>query len=228
MPPQTEYFSSGTRPVSIEVFLPTTKGRHPAALILHGTFGLLPQYRADIVAFAEALAGKGTVAMLPHYFDCTGTAAGLDAGAAIPQHLAEWKAACGDALSFARGHASVDPGRLAVIGFSLGGHLALDLAMAPSLGTGLKCVVDFFAPTLAPKLLGDRSLLPPVLIHHGTDDPIVPIQESLSLITDLRAAGKVEGLGYRFEKYPGQGHGFTGADLAGSRATTVEFVSAIV
>ena len=228
MPVHTEYFNSGTRPISLDVFLPPTRGRHAAALILHGTFGLLPQYRPDIVAFAEALAGNGTVAMLPHYFDRTGTAAGLDASAAIPCHLEEWKEACGDALTFARGHASVDPGRLAVIGFSLGGHLALDLAMAPRSGTGLKCVVDFFAPTLAPKLQGDRSLLPPVLIHHGTDDPIVPIAESLSLVSDLRAVGKVEGLGYRFEKYPGQGHGFTGADLAGSRATTLEFVSAIV
>jgi dienelactone hydrolase len=45
--------------------------------MLHGTFGLLPCYRPDIVAFAEALAGKGTVALLPHYFDRTGTAAGL-------------------------------------------------------------------------------------------------------------------------------------------------------
>ena len=136
MPAHTEHFNSGTRPISLDVFLPTTRGRHPAALILHGTFGLLPEYRPDIVAFAEALAGSGTVAMLPHYFDRTGTAAGLDAGAAIPSHLEEWKEACGDALTFARGHASVDPGRLAVIGFSLGGHLALDLAMAPRSGTG--------------------------------------------------------------------------------------------
>ena len=39
--------------------------------------------------------------MLPHDFDRTGTAAGLDAGAAIPSHLEEWKEACGDALTFA-------------------------------------------------------------------------------------------------------------------------------
>ena len=117
-----------------------------------------------------------------------------------------------------------------MIGFSLGGHLALDLAMAPRSGTGLKCVVDFFAPTLAPKLLGDRSLLPPVslITVHGTGGPDRADRGVLSLVSDLRAVGKVEGLGYRFEKYPGQGHGFTGADLAGSRATTLEFVSAIV
>jgi carboxymethylenebutenolidase len=228
MAARMERFNSGGTSISVEVFLPTAAGRHPAALILHGTFGLLPQYRPDIVAFAEALADKGTVAVVPHYFDRTGTAPGLDAGAAIPRHLEEWKAACGDALAFARGHASVDPGRLGVIGFSLGGHLALDLAMSPRSGTGLKCVVDFFAPTRVPPLRGDRSLLPPVLIHHGTGDTLVPIADSLGLVSDLRAAGKVEGLGYRFVKYPGQGHGFTGSDLAGSRSTTVDFVAGIV
>jgi predicted esterase len=113
-----------------------------------------------------------------------------------------------------------------VIGFSLGGHLAPTsrwrCAWAPA-----SSVADFFAPTLALKLLGDRSLLPPVLIHHGTDDAIVPIQESLSLITDLRAAGKVEGSAI-VSRSIWPGHGFTGADLTGARATTVEFVSAIV
>jgi hypothetical protein len=38
----------------------------------------------------------------------------------------------------------------------------------------------------------------------------------------------VEGLGYKFVKYPGQGHGFTGADLAASRAATLDFMGSIV
>jgi acetyl esterase/lipase len=100
--------------------------------------------------------------------------------------------------------------------------------MSRTSGPALKAVVDFFGPTRAPQLTGDLSLLPPVLIHHGTNDPIVPMEDSVSLVRDLRAAGKVEGLGYRFVKYAGQGHGFSGADLSASRAATVDFMAAIV
>ena len=104
LPATVEHFVSGGRPITIDLFLPKSGGRHPACLILHGTFGLLPQYRADIVSFGEALAENGVVAAMPHYFERTGTAPGTNAGFSIPQHLAAWKATCGDALAFTRGH----------------------------------------------------------------------------------------------------------------------------
>jgi dienelactone hydrolase len=219
---------SGGRSIPIDVFLPSAPGRHPAVLILHGTFGLLPPYGADIASFGEALADKGFVAVLPHYFERTGTAAGSAAGAAIAQHLPAWTATCRDALLFMRGHRSVDAGRLGAIGFSLGGHVALDLGIAPPPGASLKCVVDFFGPTVMVPLVGDRAALPPVLIHHGTADTLVPISESLGLVAELRAAGKTEGLNYTFIKYPGQGHGFTGPALDASRSATIRFIEPIV
>jgi dienelactone hydrolase len=228
MPPTSERYTSNGHPITVEVFSPATPGRHAGCLILHGTFGLLPEYRADIVSFGEALAGSGVVAMLPHYFERTGTTPGQEAAQVITQHLPDWLAACRDALLFARNDARVDSGRLGVIGFSLGGHLALDLGMSPPSGITLKCVVDFFGPTQAPPLRGNRSALPPLQIHHGANDTLVPITESEHLVTQLRAAGKTEGLGYHFTKYPGQGHGFTGSALNASRASTVTFVTASV
>lgn len=205
--------------------MPASPGRHPGCLILHGTFGLLPEFRPDIVSFAEALAEAGVVAVLPHYFDRTATPAGPNILPLIPQLLPDWLATCGDALLFARNHPRIDAGRLAMIGFSLGGHIVLTLGMAPPEGTTLKCVVDFFGPTLAPRLRGDRAALPPVQIHHGVADTLVPIVESEQLVSELRAVGKTDGLGYQLLRYPGQGHRFTGEDLDRSRARTVEFVS---
>jgi dienelactone hydrolase len=223
-----EHFKTGTRSIGVDVFIPPAAGRHPGCLILHGTFGLLPPYGADIVAFGEALAGAGVVAMLPHYFDRTGTAPGPDAAAVIGQHLPAWLTTCGDAMRALRDYERVAPGRLGAIGFSLGGHLALRLAMDPSGGAAFKGVVDFFGPTLAPPLVGDRAGLPPVQIHHGTADAVVDIRESEHLVEELRAAGKVRGLGYDFFTYDGQGHGFTGADLATARSRTVDFISTIL
>ena len=74
--PALDRFVSGGTSIDIDVFTPAGTGRHPSTLILYGTFGLLPEYRDDILSFGEALAAKGIVAFLPHYFDRTGTQPG--------------------------------------------------------------------------------------------------------------------------------------------------------
>ena len=228
MPPTLERLTTGTHSIDADVFGPATPGRYPGCLILHGTFGLLPQYRNDIFSFGEALAGAGVVAVLPHYFERTGTEPGLAAAGAIGQHLPAWMATCAEASVFLRDHPQVASGRLGAIGFSLGGHLALSLAMTPPGGTKFRGIVDFFGPTSAPPLRGDRSALPPVQIHHGSADSIVGIGDSEQLVTELRAAGKVEGLGYQFFKYAGQGHGFTGSDLVAARTRAIAFISTVL
>jgi dienelactone hydrolase len=226
MPTTLERFVSGSTSIQTDVYLPKIAGRHPAVLVLHGTFGLMAEFRADILSFAEALADRNIAAALPHYFERTNTAEGLDAMRASDADFMQWKETCGDSLTFLRDHASVNAGRMGVLGFSLGGHLALTLGMSPPRGTSLRCVVDFFGPTRQPPLAGNRGALPPLLIHHGTSDQIVPIQDSLSLESELKAAGKIEGVGYRFLTYPGQGHRFTGPDLVAARKATVDFFDA--
>lgn len=226
MPSTRESYTSQSHAIAADVFTPPASGRHPACLVLHGTFGLLPEYRAGLFSFAQTLADAGVLAVLPHYLERTGTPPGPSAELAIAQSLSDWVSACADGLVFAANHTRVDAGRLGAIGFALGGHIAMTLAMSPPPGTTLKCVVDFFGPTLAPKLAGRRASMPPLQIHHGTGDEIVDIAESEQLVNELRAAGKVKGLGYEFFRYPHQGHGFSGADLVSSRVRTVAFVKA--
>jgi dienelactone hydrolase len=213
-------------PVPIDLFLPNGAGRQPACLILHGTSGLVRRHRAAVVSFAEALAESGIVAAIPDYFASTGTSAGLSAARAMNATLPAWRAACRAALLFTQQHSRVDAGRVGLLGFSLGGHLALSLGMAPPADTSVKCVVDFFGPTIEPFLAGNRSALPPVLIHHGTADRIVTILNSERLVAQLQGAGKTSGREYEYVTYPGQGHGFAGAALDRSRSTTIDFLSA--
>jgi acetyl esterase/lipase len=78
------------------------------------------------------------------------------------------------------------------------------LALRPLGATGLKCVVDFFGPTVAPPLEGDLSKLPPILIHHGTDDRVVDISQSTHLVKRLKAAGKAEHKDFEFVPYRGR------------------------
>ena len=221
-------FVSDAVTIDVDVFAPAGSGRHPAAVILYGTFGLLPEYRDDILSFGEALAAKGIAAYLPHYFDRTNTAPGPEAFGAIGRHYAAWRRTCGDALLYARSHALADSGRMGVLGFSLGGHFALSLAMTPPGGVNLKCAVDFFAPVINPPLTGNPAAMPPVLIHHGERDNLVSIEDSRRLVSDLRAAGKTEGVGYTLLTYRDQGHSFAGADLVTARTKTVEFLASIL
>lgn len=217
-----ETFTSGSQPVSMDVYLPPSGGTPPAVLILHGSFGLLPQYRADIVSFADALLGQGIASAMPYYLESTKTAPGLDVLSLIRPNSPTWRQACADALSLMAKDRRFDGSRLAVLGFSLGGYLALSLAMDPPAGAVLKGVVDFFGPTQS--LGSNWARFPRALILHGTKDPLVDISESEHLVAQLDAAGKKEGLDYVFERHEGEGHGFKGAALTKSRASTVDFM----
>jgi dienelactone hydrolase len=220
----TESFSSGGRSVPLEVFLPESTGKHPAVLLLHGTFGLLPEYRADIVPFAEALVKSDISVTMPHYLRSTDTDPGMGVVELIPTHLPMWKNVCIDAFAFTAKDSRFDADHLGAIGFSLGGHLALSVAMAPPLGTKMRCVVDFFGPTLKPPLADKYSELPPILILHGTEDRLVPLSESNHLAMQLERVGKKKDRDYFFEEYKGEGHGFKEPALTKSRSATVEFI----
>jgi dienelactone hydrolase len=236
MPASKESFATVAGPIHVDVYSPPSSSKRAGVLIVHGTLGLEPPFGADIESFAEALAKKGIAAAIPKYFESTKTKPGDDAFAHMLEHLEAWKTACAAAMAFMAADSRFDAARLGLLGFSLGGHLALDLAMKRPRGAGIKAVVDFFAPTLQPKLLGAWSVLPPVLVHHGTADRL-PIENSRHLARELEKAGRTlsrETFGTpspapgatsdRYIEYPGEKHGFTGAALTSSRDTTIEFL----
>jgi dienelactone hydrolase len=220
----TETFVSGGMSVPIETFMPGAPLQRRAVLVLHGSAGLGPEYRTEIVSFAEALRTKGIAAAIPHYFASDPPKPGADPLSSIAHGYAAWSKACRDAVAFMGADRRFDPARMAVIGFSLGGHFALTLGLDAPPGITLRCVVDFFGPTQAPPLTGRFERMPPVLIHHGAADTTVYPRESEALVARLKAAGKSEGKDYRYEVYPGQGHRFAAAALTGARATTVDFI----
>jgi len=221
-----ESYSSAGKQITLELFLPSASGAHPVVLILHGTFGLLPQYRGDIVSFAEALAEKGMAAAMPHYLEVSGSTPGATVMKEIGTHHDEWRQACADCLAAIAADARFDAARIGLLGFSLGGNLAFSLALSPPAGAAPRAVADFFGPMLG--LAGDWSRLPPVLICHGTADPVVDPGESAQLVAHLEAAGRVRGTDFFYEGYPGESHGFRGAALQASRDRTVKFFSGLL
>lgn len=222
-----ESVSSGGTALALDILLPATAaGPAPLVLVLHGSFGMLPQYRGDILSFAEALAEKGIAAAVPHYLDSTGTAPGVAVFAEIDSKHPTWRAACADVLVALATDPRFDPTRIGLLGFSLGGFLALSLAMDPPAAMAVRAVADFFGPT--DRLDLHWSRLPPALIFHGDKDSLVSVSHSDRVAAGLISVGRKKDTDFFYRVYPGQRHGFNGSALTDSRDRTVEFFTTIL
>jgi dienelactone hydrolase len=230
MSTMTSGYMSNGETVPVEIFARPGSAKLAPVLVFHGSSGLGPKYRPDIVSFGEALSAAGFAAVLPHYFASAGVRSELASDAQglelMLSHYHTWRTACADALSFVAADPRFDASRLGLLGFSLGGHYALDAAMTPPAGAAVKAVVEFFAPTRNPPLAGRLTRMPPLLVHYGTADTIVFPEDTTHLESELTRAGKRRDVDFWVKDYPGQGHGFKGEALASSLAATVAFLAA--
>ena len=224
-------FESGGNQITVDLFLPAVGGLQPAIVVAYGTEGLGVIRGFDAGAairdFARYLADTGFVVLVPHYFERTQTPPGLQTVLPVyARHRDEWLDTLGDCLNYAANRMTdVDKTRIGLLGFSLGGHLALRRAKDGT-GTAVGAVVEFFAPIFSlPGGLGDNiGDLPPVQIHHGDSDHVVAQTESAKLEVLLNTAGKVKGVDYEYHTYTGEGHGFRGATAVElSRRLTADF-----
>jgi len=144
-------------------------------------------------------------------------------------------------------------GDLVLLGASAGGHLAMLHAYKNDPDGHVRAVVDFFGPfdlaalwnngivqqlilygatgallTDNPSLYASSSpseyitgSTPPTIALQGGADPLVPPSQTSQLIAALDDAGVANQLVY----YPGEGHGWTGANMVDSFRKIVTFIS---
>jgi phospholipase/carboxylesterase len=112
---------------------------------------------------------------------------------------------------------ALDPGRLALVGFSQGTmmslHVGLRRAAAPA------AIVGYSGALLAgPELLVQIRARPPVLLVHGDADPVVPVSALDAAAIGLRSAG----VNVTYERRPGLGHSIdeVGLELGGAFLVT--------
>ena len=142
---------------------------------------------------------------------------------------------------------------LVLLGASAGGHLAMLHAYKNDPEEHVRAVVDFFGPfdlaalwnygiiqqlilygATGAFLVDNPSLYassspsgyitsgsPPTIALQGGADPLVPPSQTSQLIAGLDAAGVTNQLVY----YPGEGHGWTGANMVDSFRKIVRFIS---
>jgi len=148
--------------------------------------------------------------------------------------------------------------KIAVLGASAGGHLALLQGYKYTNPVKVKAVIDFFGPTDMAELHdhpADPALVPvielflggtpstnptlyeqsspinfvtaqspPTIILQGGADPLVPVEQSVSLDTKLQAMGVI----HQYVFYPTEGHGWVGANLTHSFNAIQAFLAANV
>ena len=181
------------------------KGKRPGVLVVHEWWGLNDYARKRARMLAElgytALAvdmyGEGKVAQHPD-----------DAGkfsSALMKNFDVGKARFMAALDFLKGQPTVDPTRIAAIGYCFGGGIVLNMARQ---GVDLKGVASFHGNLTAVKPAQPGSVKAKILVLHGADDKFVTKEQVEAFKSEMKAAGA----DFRFISYPGAVHSFTNPD----------------
>jgi dienelactone hydrolase len=187
-------------------------GRVPGVLVIHEAGGLTDETKARAIRLAEA----GHVAFAMNLFGpemelpSPGRPESMAAAQAIVRQLrddvADLRARVSAALGVLEAHAHVDAGRLAAIGYCLGGAAAIELART---GAPLKAVAGFHAGIMPGSAEDDRAIRAKLLLCHGETDPVVPasqIQDFTARLTEAR-------VDWQLHLYGGVGHSFTNPDI---------------
>ena len=124
---------------------------------------------------------------------------------AVTSNMPAAEARFSKALEVLQGQDTVDPERVAAIGYCFGGGMVLHMARA---GMDLDGVASFHGS------LGTQSPAQPgrvkasVLVLNGADDPLVPPEQVQAFEQEMQAAG----VDYMLVNYPGVKHSFTNPD----------------
>ncbi len=177
-------------------------GSGPGVLVLHAWWGLTQPFRRVCDRLAEA----GFVALAPDLYHGKTTAAVEEAEtlvAALNQDEERVRGDIAGAVQVLRQHAATHPaggrGKLAVIGFSLGGAYALDMSV--TLAEEIAAVVTFYASYSGLDYSGSKAAY---LCHFAQDDPFEPAESVAQMEQELQAAGR----SVTIYMYPGTKHWF--------------------
>ncbi len=187
------------------VYDDAVQGRRPGVLVVHDWWG-----HGDFVRDrARALTALGYTALAVDMFgdgkqtDDPGEADKLSGH--VTGNLPLMKARFDAALSLLRKHKTVDPRRIAAIGYSFGGKVVLDMARQ---GADLAGVVSYWGLVGTQHPTQIDRVKAKVLVFNGKDDPMAPPEQIRQFRQEMTAAG----VDYRLVDYPGLKHAFTRPD----------------
>jgi dienelactone hydrolase len=180
----------------------TIEDRRPAVLVSHAWAG-----RNDFVAEkAKKLAQLGYVGFALDMYGKGILGNDVEENAALMQPFIDDRPMLQQRITAALNTVKllpwVDDSKIAAIGFCFGGLCVLDLART---GADIKGVVSFHGLLGAPGNTQSNKILAKVLALHGSDDPMVPVDQLLALQNEMTAA-KVD---WQVHSYGHTMHAFT-------------------
>jgi dienelactone hydrolase len=167
-------FESGGKCIGVAIFKPKTAENLPAIIVLHGAGGI-DSGNAYVRQIASLVAANGYATFLVEYFDRTGTVYADES--MMRRNADKWLATVDDAVTFVSAHDNINPRRIAIFGYSLGGYLAIAQS---SRDPRIRAVVEL-AGGIEPDLARTVKRLPPMLIIHGRNDGRVPFARATEL-----------------------------------------------
>lgn len=181
------------------------EGARPGVLVVHEWWGLNDYARKRARMLAEmgytALAvdmyGGGKQATHPEE-------AGKFASE-LMKNFDEAKARFMAALEFLKKQKTVDPDRIAAIGYCFGGGIVLNMARQ---GVDLKGVASFHGSLAAVTHAKPGEIKAKILVLHGADDKFTTPEQFEAFNREMKAAGA----DFRVIIYPGAMHSFTNPD----------------
>jgi len=181
-----------------------TRGSVPGILVAHEAPGITDHVKRRAVMLAE----RGFVAFV---LDMYGRASlpldeareesrRLMADAALMRRRAR------AALDVLASQPHCDAGRLAAVGFCLGGIVALELARdrAP-----IRCAVGFHPGLMRPSGSVTTTIAAKVLMMIGDDDPVVPAEDRTSFVQEMKRTGA----DWQLHLFGGVGHSYTNREV---------------
>jgi dienelactone hydrolase len=200
-----EYSAQGVVMKGYLAYDAAIQGRRPGVLVVHEWWGLNDYARMRARMLAElgytALAvdmyGGGKQATHPD-----------DAGkfsSEVMKNFDAGKARFLAAMDFLKQQPTVDPTRIAAIGYCFGGGVVLNMARQ---GVDLKGVASFHGSLTAIRPAQPGGIRAKIIVFNGADDKFTTAEQIASFKQEMTAAGA----DYVFISYPGAVHSFTNKD----------------
>lgn len=159
-------------------------GAGAGVLVLQEWWGLVDH----IIDVTDRLAAEGFVALAPDLFHGKKTKSPNEAEKLfMALNIGETSKDLRGAADSLLGMDEVEPGKVGVVGFCMGGQLALYAAC--EYPDRISAVVDFYGvhPNVKPRV---AQLDAPLLAHFATRDTNVPVERAHAFVEGLRDAGK--------------------------------------